>query len=277
MRLPLSLGLAVSITRVGRPGCRRWGSRPGSPPSLPSPAVGSARRACDHRRRSARPEGYPAIPGHWRDAAAWLDARAEPGSVLVVPAAGFGDFVWGSTKDDPLQANRPPARSPSGTPCHWARPGATRWLDVVERSLQSGTGGDRLRQGLWRALASGTSWSAMTCVPMRSTPEGARDFASTRLSANAGLARVATFGPAVGSPPKMPQESPSGTRSTDALACRTRPSRCSPWVRPRDAVVVDPGALALVHGGAEDVPDALRAAPGARGGHRWLRRARRAR
>ena len=46
----------------------------------------------------ARPDGYVAIPAHWYAAAAWLDHQSAPGTVLVVPAASFADFTWGSTK-----------------------------------------------------------------------------------------------------------------------------------------------------------------------------------
>ena len=207
-----------------------------------------------------RPDGYPAIPGYWRDAASWLDGRAEPGTVLVVPAAGFADFIWGSTKDDPLQAlSTRPFAVRDAVPLGSA--GSTRWLDAVERSLQSGTGGDRLRE----ALESAGIRHLVVRNDLRADAVdsgGGQGLRVHEAIANAGLARVATFGPAVGSPPRMPQES-----ATETVDRRTRLPYPAIEVfavaGSHDAVVVDAAGLALVDGGAEDVPDALRAVPGA--------------
>jgi len=95
----------------------------------------------------AKPEGYVAIPAFWRQAAQWLDANATQGTTMSVPATSFADFVWGSTKDDPLQAlgnGRFVTRDavPLGTA------GTTRWLDELERLMGTGQGGETLAAGL---------------------------------------------------------------------------------------------------------------------------------
>ncbi len=46
---------------------------------------------------------YPQIPGYWVRAASWLDRHAGRQAVLVVPGAAFGQYLWGSPKDDVLE------------------------------------------------------------------------------------------------------------------------------------------------------------------------------
>jgi arabinofuranan 3-O-arabinosyltransferase len=149
IRLPLVLGLAHVLT------LRPW------LPRLPrlAPAVAAAvglglvTTAAPVWGGTLAPDnGYAALPGYWRDAAAWLDAHASAarGRALLEPAANFGDYQWGSPQDEPLQAL---ARSP------WAvrdsvplgAPGATRLLDAVEARLATGQPSPVLAQVLVRA------------------------------------------------------------------------------------------------------------------------------
>ena len=258
VRLPLTLGLALSLARVAR-WMRRLGLATWLIPVAAVSAVGLL-AAPAINAGLPRPDGYSAIPGYWRDAASWLDGRAEPGTVLVVPAAGFADFIWGSTKDDPLQAlSTRPFAVRDAVPLGSA--GSTRWLDAVERSLQSGTGGDRLHE----ALESAGIRHLVVRNDLRADAVdsgGGQGLRVHEAIANGGFTRVATFGPPVGSPPRMPQES-----ATETVDRRTRLPYPSIEVfavaGSHDAVVVDAAGLALVDGGAEDVPDALRAVPGA--------------
>ncbi|NNG97389.1 DUF3367 domain-containing protein [Gordonia araii NBRC 100433] len=90
---------------------------------------------------------YRSLPQHWRDAAAWLDKQgdgdAAPPRSLVVPGSPFAQQLWGTTRDEPMQAL---ARSP------WAvrdaiplvPPTAIRALDAVQRDIASGRASPRL-------------------------------------------------------------------------------------------------------------------------------------
>ena len=76
-----------------------------------------------------------AVPGYWRAAASWLGDR--DGTTLLLPGSSFGDYYWGSTRDEPLQVL-------AGTP--WAvrdavplaSAGGIRLLDAIERRFVPG-------------------------------------------------------------------------------------------------------------------------------------------
>ena len=126
MRLPLVIGLghllarAHAMLRAGRLPLPDW-LRQALPAVVVTsllvvacaPAVGVA---------LARPEGYRAIPDHWRQAAAWLDAQPAPGAVLVAPAASFSDLTWAPPRTSRSRRSRP-APSSFATPCHWVSRG----------------------------------------------------------------------------------------------------------------------------------------------------------
>jgi arabinofuranan 3-O-arabinosyltransferase len=143
---------------------------------------------------TARPEGYVAIPAHWYQAAAWLDHQTSPGTVLVVPAASFADFNWGSTKDDPLQAlMRRPFAVRDGVPLGSA--GSTRLLDEIQGQLGQGMGGPRLHAMLVRA---GVRY-VVARNDLRLDAQGDPSIAVHQSLAQSGIARVAEFGPPTGS------------------------------------------------------------------------------
>ena len=142
----------------------------------------------------ARPEGYVAIPAHWHQAAAWLDQQSSPGTVLVVPAASFADFTWGSTKDEPLQAlMRRPFAVRDAVPLGSA--GSTRLLDEIQRQLGQGMGGPGLRSLLVRA---GVRY-VVARNDLRLDAQGDPLIALHESLAESGITRVAEFGPPTGS------------------------------------------------------------------------------
>ena len=142
----------------------------------------------------ARPEGYVSIPAQWYAAAAWLDRQSAPGAVLVVPAASFADFTWGSTKDEPLQAlMRRPFAVRDALPLGSA--GSTRLLDEIQRQLGQGLGSSGLRSLLVRA---GVRY-VVARNDLRLDAQGDPSIAVHQSLAESGIARVADFGPPVGS------------------------------------------------------------------------------
>ena len=251
VRVPLALGLIQALTATAR-AARRARLAPWLAPVMAVSCI-LATGAPALAGNLARPEGYQAIPQHWRDAATWLDAQSGPGTVLVTPGAGFADFTWGSTKDEPLQAlmNRPFAVR-DAVPLGSA--GATRALDGIEDRLRSGQGGP----GLKTALQSAGIRYVVVRNDLRADAAGNVGLLLHQALADAGVARAVSFGPRVGQAAETP---------TQTVDSRTRLPYQSVEVfdvGPAPAALVVPAAaVARAAGGPEDVPDVLRAMPGA--------------
>ena len=203
----------------------------------------------------ARPEGYRAIPTHWRQAASWLDAQPGDASVLVAPAASFSDLTWGSTKDEPLQAlTRRPFVVRDAVPLGSA--GATRLLDVLEDRLASG----RRVEGLAAVLARAGVGYVLVRNEIRLDAQGAPPLAVTRALVESGLKRAAAFGPPAGA------YGESETLTVDYRSLVQRPA-IEIWAvpGPTQARLVPTADLARVTGGPENLlelaaaghPDAL--------------------
>lgn len=141
-------------------------------------------------------QGFGDVPGYWRDAAAWLerDQEEHPGVALLVPGSSFGTYVWGTPRDEPMQAL-------AGSP--WAvrnavpltPAGNIRMLDEIERRLNEGQGSAGLASYLRRA--------GVSHVVVRNDLERSRDVADPVLVHQAledtpGLVRAVGFGPDIG-------------------------------------------------------------------------------
>ncbi|MEU4389395.1 alpha-(1-_3)-arabinofuranosyltransferase [Kribbella sp. NPDC023855] len=192
VRLPLVLAAAHALTRLATWATARGVHRRIVPVLAAFLVVSVATPALF--AQLPRPESYEAIPAHWREAATWLDSQPTSGSVLVVPAASFADFTWGSTKDEPFQAllKRPMAVR-DAVPLGSA--GTTRWLDEVERRLGSGVGDATLQQALARAGVKYVVVRNDLRVDAQVTPT----MAVHESLDESGLKRVAYFGPPTGS------------------------------------------------------------------------------
>ncbi len=152
VRLPLCLGIAVLVQRWAM-NRRQWSTAVvvAVVAATAWPAVSS----------SVAPRGgYSAIPQRWTLAAERVDALAatQGGSTLVAPATRFGDFEWGNTQDDPLEAL---ADSPVVTrdAIPLGNPGAIRIMDALDGTLRSGAARPGLpdllaRLGIGRVLVS---------------------------------------------------------------------------------------------------------------------------
>ena len=46
---------------------------------------------------------FTAVPDYWRQTASWLAGQHDTGRALVVPGSRFGQYVWGTPMDEPLQ------------------------------------------------------------------------------------------------------------------------------------------------------------------------------
>ena len=134
LRLPLGVGLAHLLARTAawRPR-HQWGRGTALAAALlvvvgaAAPGFGGA----------IAPRGtFDAMAPQWRELGAWLDER-EGARPLILPAANFGEYVWGRPMDEPL---RPLTDAPyavrDAVPLTPA--GTIRMLDEVEARTGSG-------------------------------------------------------------------------------------------------------------------------------------------
>ncbi|MET0523800.1 MAG: alpha-(1-_3)-arabinofuranosyltransferase [Nocardioides sp.] len=206
VRLPLVIGLAFTIDELHdrwRSASRSRGSRLAVSDRTNAALVmgvivlalvGSTSPAWAAR---ITPSGsFADVPGYWRDAAAWLETEQDdhPGVALLVPGSSFGTYIWGTPRDEPMQAL---AQSPwavrNGIPLTPA--GNIRMLDEIERRLNEGRGSAGLASYLRRA--------GVSHVVVRNDLERDPDIADPVLVHQAlddtpGLVRAAVFGPDVG-------------------------------------------------------------------------------
>ncbi|AXG13240.1 DUF3367 domain-containing protein [Intrasporangium calvum] len=192
IRIPLLLGLAHVLTKVGKDAWARTGQVVMAVIAAVFVVISAAPGLASALPRSG---SYPAIPGYWHQTAKWLDDKTELGSVLIVPAAPFADFSWGAPRDEPLQAlmSRPFVVR-DAVPLGGA--GSIRLLDEIERRLRSGSGSPELRRSLVKAgirfvvVRNDLSVQARTAEPI----------AVHEALQESGIKRVALFGPPAGSP-----------------------------------------------------------------------------
>jgi arabinofuranan 3-O-arabinosyltransferase len=206
VRLPLVIGLgfaldelharwaAASRERHGRVGVSERTSAAFVIGVVVVAVVGSTSPAWAARIAPAK--AFSDVPGYWREAALWLESEQadHPGVALLVPGSSFGTYIWGSPRDEPMQAL---AESPwavrNAVPLTPA--GNIRMLDEIERRLNEGDGSAGLASYLRRA--------GVSHVVVRNDLERSRDIADPVLVHQAladtpGLVRAAAFGPDIG-------------------------------------------------------------------------------
>ena len=141
---------------------------------------------------------FAGLPGYWKQTATWLGQHGT-GTALLLPATGFGDYVWGKTGDEPMQ---PLASSP------WAvrnliplAPGGNiEMLDAVSRALSDGNGGASLGAFLER---SGVRYLVVRNDIKRNQDIVAPEQVYATLATIPGVRSVAHFGPDVGGGPTL--------------------------------------------------------------------------
>ncbi|WP_290720937.1 alpha-(1-_3)-arabinofuranosyltransferase, partial [Gordonia sp. UBA7599] len=142
---------------------------------------------------------YRSLPSHWRDAARWLDERtgpatdgpSQPTRTLIVPGSPFAQQLWGTTRDEPMQAL---AQTP------WAvrdaiplvPPTAIRALDAVQRDIADGRGSPELAPMLAQL---GVGYVVLRAdLDPRESRSARPLLAQQALLASPGIAKVAQFG-----------------------------------------------------------------------------------
>ncbi|MFD1826659.1 MULTISPECIES: alpha-(1-_3)-arabinofuranosyltransferase [Mumia] len=140
---------------------------------------------------------FAEIPQYWRQASTWLAEHDTGSRAMVVPAASFGEYLWGRTGDDVLQ---PLAESP------WAvrnviplAPGGNiRTLDVIEQRLAEGKGSAGLARNLER---SGVRYLVVRNDLAIGTAHTDLERVYATLAGSPGITSVARFGPTLGGDP----------------------------------------------------------------------------
>jgi arabinofuranan 3-O-arabinosyltransferase len=202
VRLPLALGLAhlpvmAAAARRGTGGASALRARARTLLTAQTAAIVAVGGigATAVRHGLSGPGEFPDVPGYWRDAASWLNARAGRQAVLALPGSSFGEYLWGRPMDDivqPLLSARWGVRQlvPAGSP------GYTRALDAVDLQVRSGQGSPGLARFLGRM---GVRYVLVRNDLRRETLRGAwPGRVRQALDASPGLRRVASFGQPVG-------------------------------------------------------------------------------
>ena len=141
---------------------------------------------------------FTGVPEYWHEAAAWLDDHSD-GRAVLAPATAFGAYVWGRTRDEPLQplANQPWAVR---NVIPLAPGGNIEMLDTMSNALATGTGSEGLADFLRRA---GVGTIVVRHDIERSVDVVSPELVRSTLESTPGVRRVAAFGPYVGGGPTL--------------------------------------------------------------------------
>ncbi|MFJ2758670.1 alpha-(1-_3)-arabinofuranosyltransferase family protein [Nocardioides sp. NPDC087217] len=131
------------------------------------------------------------VPTFWTDAADYLSENDDGGVTLVVPAARFGDYLWGSTHDEVLQPHADSRWAVRGV-VPLAEPGNVVWLDRVTEEIERGIPSADLapmlaKAGVTRLLVRNDLHWGTTGAPPPS-------LVHATLAQSPGLTREASFG-----------------------------------------------------------------------------------
>lgn len=200
LRLPLVLGLAHLVGLLARSAsgaAGRWHPRRVRAAVVTATSLAAVAVVASPALAGglAVQGSFHEVPGYWRQASAWLDANLGRDRALVVPAARFPRYLWGSPSDEitqPLLQGAWAVRNsipltPSTT---------VRLLDAVESALADGSGSPALADLLAR---SGVRYLLVRADLDYGRSDSARPLMVRQaLARSPGLSRVATFGPMVG-------------------------------------------------------------------------------
>ncbi|MBO0847300.1 MAG: DUF3367 domain-containing protein, partial [Nocardioides sp.] len=198
LRLPLALGMAHCLTVLVSV---RERSRSQVLGAIPAAAAALALLATllPWWLGNVAPAGaMTGVPSYWSQTADYLNRTGNGTTTLVLPAAAFGQYLWGSPRDDVLQ---PLLDTPwavrNSIPL--AQPGSVVLLNRITQLVESAQAGPELAE----VLAANGIGRVVVRNDLDRIATGAPDPVVLHqvLDHSPGLARIATFGPDVGFPP----------------------------------------------------------------------------
>ncbi len=209
LRLPLVLGMAHMLGRLTLTGA---GSKSVERVAALVAALAVVATASPWWLPQIAPTGaIESVPGYWRQTASYLNQRDDGATTLVVPAAGFGLYLWGSPRDDVLQ---PLMTAPWATRnvIPFAQPGSVVLLDAITEAIESGNDNPHLA----RVLAANGIRRVVVRNDLDRLATGAPDPVALHavLDHSPGLEKVAAFGPVLGAQPA--DVYPNGVRLASA-------------------------------------------------------------
>ncbi len=200
VRLPLALGMAHALAALA-PSRVAWRTQVARAMPIAVAVLALLATVTPWSHDEVAPAGAMAgIPDYWRQAAAYLDRTDRQSTTLVVPASAFGQYLWGSPRDDVLQPLLDtPWAARNSIPL--AQPGSVVLLDRVTELLESSMPGPQLAH----LLAANGIGRLVVRNDLNPTLTGAPDPATLHyvLNHSPGLTPAAGFGPLIGSPPTL--------------------------------------------------------------------------
>lgn len=202
LRLPLALGVTHLLGTLGRAAAPAVGRRVRLRAAFVGAVAATALAVVAGPALSGGlpgAGGFTDVPGYWRTAAAWLDAHAGTGRVLVVPGARFPSYLWGAPGDEMVQPLLRRADWAVRNSIPLVPPATVRLLDTVESVLDAGQGSPGLADLLAR---SGVRYLLVRADLDAGRSDSARQLAvRAALAGSPGLLPSVEFGPSVGGQP----------------------------------------------------------------------------
>lgn len=136
--------------------------------------------------------GWEKVPDYWRQALDWVAEDDPDGRTLLLPATGFGRYLWGDTIDEPAQTMaKAPWSVRNQVPL--GSEGNTRLMDAIQDAVDTGIGSPALAGLLTR---SGYDYLLVrNDIDAPSTKAPPRTVMRQALLRSPGIERAATFGP----------------------------------------------------------------------------------
>jgi len=137
---------------------------------------------------------FSAMPAYWTQATTWLNARGALSTTVVVPGAAFGRFSWGTTNDQPIETlSSVPWGDRNIAPL--GSIGNTQFLDQLDQVLANG----QPVPGLAQYLSTAGVRYLLVENDVNTSETGSPPAVTIRtvLAGEAGITRVAQFGPTV--------------------------------------------------------------------------------
>ena len=146
--------------------------------------------------RATNKEAFNAIPSYWYKVADYLAQNSPQNTALVLPAASHGEYVWGWTNDQPLEAlARSPWANDQDVPFGGA--GSTRMVDAIELALRTGVASPGLPSLLAR---SGIKYLVVQNDVQWQLSDSPAPYEVHQVLEGSGFTRVAHFGPNIETP-----------------------------------------------------------------------------